>query len=267
MVALNQGLLLVHSSKVAMMMRLKVFFCFLLTSKRLQLSDKLCKILCDKLFKSSRKYDRTRNAVIIFMLSACAIQLCVHNFQYAITNVIQSFTGQDKDISIERLFIAVYALNFICLPECKFTEFMKVKIVGAYPHQTSEQAMLAWREMHAALKEEKRKLQRSLKALFDYLGNRAMPIQRHILNADDARRNFSNDTLQAQDEKIMFQQHVAKMLLFDWTDCGMDEYMLPIQNIETELLIYCLRLAPHIECEELWEATENNCSKTGLLLK
>ncbi len=34
----------------------------------------------------------------------------------------------DDKITIERLFIAVYALNFICLPECKFTEFMKYKI-------------------------------------------------------------------------------------------------------------------------------------------
>ena len=233
---------------------------------RLQLNSSLCKILCDKLFKPSRKYDRNKQSVQMFMLSACAIQLCVHNFQYAITNVIQAFMAHDKDVSIERLFIAVYALNFICLPECKFTEFMRVKIVGAYGYQNVEQANLAWNEMNENLNKEKRKISPQLKALFNFLGTRAMPIQKNLLSSNDARQNFSADTLQAQDEKIMFQNHVRKMLLFDWTDIAMEDYMVPIENIEIELLIYCLRLAPHIQCEELWEPTEHNCSKTGTFI-
>ena len=219
-----------------------------------QLESTLCKILGDKLFKASRKYNKKGDAVLIFMLSACAIQLCVHNFKYTFTNVIQLFTGQEKEVTIERMFIAVYALNFICLPECKFAEFMKNRIAGAYDTNQS------WKELQSSLIEEKRKLRRQLKLLFEHLGNKAMPIKEHILNLNDSRQNFSAEALKAEDEKIMFQEHVRKMLLFDWTDTPMEEYMLPIDNIKTELLIYCLRLAPHIECEELWESTEVNCS-------
>eukprot|EP01084_Bolivina_argentea_P283855 486267_1 len=226
---------------------------------RLQLNSELCKILCSKLYKPGRTYDQKKQAVQIFMLSACAIQLCVHNFQYAIKYVIQLFANPyDKESTIERIFIAVYALNFICLPECKFQEFMKYKIC--------QENILAWKEMSIKLVEEKRKLHRQLKALFEYLGNKAMPISKNLLSLADSRSNFTIETLQAQDEKIMFESHVSKMLLFDWTDMPMEKYMLPISNIEIELLIYCLRLAPHIECEELWESTEPNCSKTGTFI-
>ena len=194
------------------------------------------------------------------MLSACAIQLCVHNFKYTFTNVIQLFTGQEKEVTTERMFIAVYALNFICLPECKFAEFMKNRIAGGYDGYHTNDSNQSWKELQSSLIEEKRKLRRQLKLLFEHLGNKAMPIKEHILSMDDSRQNFSAEALKAEDEKIMFQEHVRKMLLFDWTDTPMEEYMLPIENIKTELLIYCLRLAPHIECEELWEPTETNCS-------
>eukprot|EP01083_Nonionella_stella_P084549 234105_1 len=230
---------------------------------RLQLNSTYCKILCDKLFKSSRKYDRQKQAVTIFLLSACAIQLCVHHFSHAITNVIQLFLSK-RDVSVERYFIAVYALNFICLPECKFAEFMRVKIVGAKQHQSQLAAREAWHDLSTQLNESKRKLHPQIRGLFEYLG-KMVPInsQKNILTEDDARKKFSAEALEAQDEKLMFQDHVRKMLIFDWTATPMSEYMLPILHIETELLIYCLRLAPHIECEELWEDTERNCSISG----
>ncbi len=55
--------------------------------------------------------------------------------------------------------------------------------------------------MSVKLREQKRKLQPQLKALFDYLGNKAIPIHKkeNLLNNDDSRQNFSIETLQASD--------------------------------------------------------------------
>jgi len=96
--------------------------------------------------------------------------------------------------------------------------------------------------------------------------NKQCQYKKNLLSANDSRKNFGEEALKTEYGKLMFEEHVKKMLLFDWTDVPVEEYMTPVDNMETELLIYCLRLAPHLPCEPLWEPTPKNCSMTGLFI-
>lgn len=220
---------------------------------KLRLSAQNCKILCDKLFRSYRTYHRTKDAVIIFILCSCAIQVCIHNFSYAIKSIIGSFLNDDKK-TIERVFIAVYTLNFICVPECRFLQYLRLNMISS----PSE-----WKQTEQSIRQYKRTIRPQLESIFVYLG-KLMPINRYLLHVNDSVQAFNSQTI--SDDHIIFDEHVYKMLLFDWTDTPMEEYMTPIQNMETEFLIYCLRLAPYIECDRLWEANKQNCSMDGLFI-
>eukprot|EP01084_Bolivina_argentea_P158278 275731_1 len=224
---------------------------------RLKLDSKLCKIVCDKLFKPMRKYYHTKQAVQIFMLSSCAIQLCLHNFQYTINNIICPFMAIDINMSIERLFIAIQALNFICIPQCKFVECMEHIYKDQYSNQQRsslviETTNISWTETLADFNLEKRQLSSLLRNVFCYIGKKTVQIKKHILSITDARETIIAHAFETQDTKIMFEEYVHQMLLFDWTDKPEHEYIHPINNIENTLLIYCLRVLPHIEYEKLW---------------
>ncbi|ETO31999.1 hypothetical protein RFI_05119 [Reticulomyxa filosa] len=218
---------------------------------RTQLPIEICQLIGQKIFRSNRTYN-SKNSVdaeIIHLLCLCMVQMAVHNFPYT-SEAINEFIRNPKNGTIERVFIAVYALNFICVPEGLFREHLS--------------RMFDDEALDESFDKIKTLLRPTLELLFVEI-SKYIPLVKHLLTIGDAIVEFPTNSFTIQDEQQMFNDHVHKLLQLDWNsgDLNMEQVLPDFPDITLDFLIYCLRLAPHINCDSLWEPTPDNCSMSG----
>ena len=93
-----------------------------------QIGTSQCEKILEKIFRTTRKYDRKSiDDASVFLLCACMIQMLVHNFAWVIKYIIAPFLSDGRG-TVGRMYIPLYVLNFLYLPQCKFSAHMSLCI-------------------------------------------------------------------------------------------------------------------------------------------